>query len=86
MRSIKKNSQNQNIGLSQILVTYSPMPHFRDLDQVDPFSISKPITDSRYTHPKNQGFAFRTPSTSRNGDGLLFIVAGDIVHKDSGGP
>lgn len=81
MRSIKKIHKSEYRPIAD-LVTYSPMPT-RDLDQIDPFIFLNHHGFQVYP-PQNQGLPFG-PHPHRGMETVTFIVAGDIVHKDSGG-
>jgi redox-sensitive bicupin YhaK (pirin superfamily) len=81
MRSIKKIHKSEYRPIAD-LVTYSPMPT-RDLDQIDPFLFLNHHGFQIYP-PQNQGLPFG-PHPHRGMETVTFIVAGDIVHKDSGG-
>ncbi|MFT4857961.1 MAG: redox-sensitive bicupin YhaK (pirin superfamily) [Algoriphagus sp.] len=81
MRSIKKIHKSEYRPIAD-LVTYSPMPA-RDLDQIDPFLFLNHHGFQIYP-PQNQGLPFG-PHPHRGMETVTFIVAGDIVHKDSEG-
>jgi redox-sensitive bicupin YhaK (pirin superfamily) len=81
MRSIKKIHKSEYRPISD-LVTYSPMPT-RDLDQIDPFIFLNHHGFQVYP-TQNQGLPFG-PHPHRGMETVTFIIAGDIVHKDSVG-
>lgn len=81
MRSIKKIHKSEYRPIAD-LVTYSPMPT-RELNQIDPFIFLNHHGFQVYP-PQNQGLPFG-PHPHRGMETVTFIVAGDIVHKDSGG-
>lgn len=81
MRAIKRIHKSEYRPIAD-LVTYSPMPT-RDLNQIDPFIFLNHHGYQVYP-PQNQGLPFG-PHPHRGMETVTFIVAGDIVHKDSGG-
>ncbi len=81
MRSIKKIHKSEYRPIGD-LVTYSPMPT-RELNQIDPFIFLNHHGFQVYP-PQNQGLPFG-PHPHRGMETVTFIVAGDIVHKDSEG-
>ncbi len=81
MRTIKKIHKSEYRPIAD-LVTYSPMPT-RELNQIDPFIFLNHHGFQVYP-PQNQGLPFG-PHPHRGMETVTFIVAGDIVHKDSGG-
>jgi hypothetical protein len=81
MRSIKKIHKAEYRPIAD-LVTYSPLPT-KALEQIDPFIFLNHHGFQVYP-PQNQGLPFG-PHPHRGMETVTFIVAGDIVHKDSGG-
>jgi quercetin 2,3-dioxygenase len=81
MRSIKQIHKSEYRPIAD-LVTYSPMPT-RKLNQIDPFIFLNHHGFQVYP-PQNQGLPFG-PHPHRGMETVTFIVAGDIVHKDSEG-
>jgi redox-sensitive bicupin YhaK (pirin superfamily) len=81
MRTIKQIHKSEYRPIAD-LVTYSPMPT-RTLNQIDPFIFLNHHGFQVYP-PQNQGLPFG-PHPHRGMETVTFIVAGDIVHKDSGG-
>jgi len=81
MRSIKKIHKAEYRPIAD-LVTYSPLPT-KALEQIDPFIFLNHHGLQVYP-PQNQGLPFG-PHPHRGMETVTFIVAGDIVHKDSGG-
>lgn len=81
MRSIKKIHKAEYRPIAD-LVTYSPMPT-QSLQQIDPFIFLNHHGFQTYP-PYNQGLPFG-PHPHRGMETVTFIIAGDIVHKDSGG-
>ncbi len=81
MRPIKRIHKAEYRPIAD-LITYSPMPT-RDLDQIDPFIFLNHHGFQVYP-PQNQGLPFG-PHPHRGMETVTFIIAGDIVHKDSGG-
>lgn len=81
MRSIKKIHMAEYRPIAD-LVTYSPMPT-QSLQQIDPFIFLNHHGFQTYP-PHNQGLPFG-PHPHRGMETVTFIIAGDIVHKDSGG-
>jgi hypothetical protein len=81
MRPIKKIHAAEYRPIAD-LVTYSPLPT-RALDQIDPFIFLNHHGFQVYP-PQNQGLPFG-PHPHRGIETVTFIVAGDIVHKDSEG-
>ena len=81
MRTIKQIHKSTYRPIAD-LVTYSPMPS-QTLNQIDPFIFLNHHGHQIYP-PQNQGLPFG-PHPHRGMETVTFIVAGDIVHKDSGG-
>jgi quercetin 2,3-dioxygenase len=81
MRTIKQIHKSEYRPIAD-LITYSPMPT-RTLNQIDPFIFLNHHGFQVYP-PQNQGLPFG-PHPHRGMETVTFIVAGDIVHKDSGG-
>lgn len=64
------------------LITYSPLP-VGSLDQIDPFLFLNHHGPQKYP-PDNNGLPFG-PHPHRGMETVTFILAGDIMHKDSSG-
>lgn len=81
MRPIKTIHQAEYRPIAD-LITYSPLPT-RQLPQIDPFLFLNHHGFQVY-EPQNQGLPFG-PHPHRGIETVTFIVAGDIMHKDSQG-
>jgi redox-sensitive bicupin YhaK (pirin superfamily) len=81
VRSIKKIHQAVYHPIAD-LTTYSPLPS-RELQHIDPFLFLNHHGCQVYP-PHNQGLPFG-PHPHRGMETVTFIVAGDIMHKDSQG-
>ncbi len=81
MRPIKTIHQAEYRPIAD-LITYSPLPT-RQLPQIDPFLFLNHHGFQVY-EPRNQGLPFG-PHPHRGMETVTFIVAGDIMHKDSQG-
>ncbi|GAB2530159.1 pirin family protein [Rufibacter soli] len=80
MRTIKKVHKAEYSPIAD-LVTYSPLPS-RSLQQIDPFLFLNHHGYQEYK-PHNRGLPFG-PHPHRGMETVTFILAGDIMHKDSG--
>jgi hypothetical protein len=81
MKTIKKKHESEYRPIAD-LVTFSPMPT-RSLNHLDPFIFLN--HHGFQTYPaNNQGLPFG-PHPHRGMETVTFIIAGDIVHKDSSG-
>ena len=81
MRTIKK-IHNASYSPIADLITYSPLPS-ATLDQIDPFLFLNHHGHQQYK-PHNNGLPFG-PHPHRGMETVTFILAGDIMHQDSGG-
>jgi len=81
MRKVKK-IHNSSYAPVADLITYSPLPS-RTLDQIDPFIFLNHHGYQEYP-PNNTGLPFG-PHPHRGMETVTFVLAGDIMHKDSAG-
>ncbi|WP_192823367.1 pirin family protein [Rufibacter sp. LB8] len=81
MKSIKKIHNAEYAPIAD-LITYSPLPS-RSLQQIDPFLFLNHHGYQEYKS-NNRGLPFG-PHPHRGMETVTFILAGDIMHKDSGG-
>jgi quercetin 2,3-dioxygenase len=81
MRTIKKLHEAEYRPIAD-LETWSPVPTI-NLEQVDPFIFLNHHGPQVYT-PHNSGLPFG-PHPHRGMETVTFIIAGDIMHKDTGG-
>ena len=81
MRSIKKVHTAAYAPIAD-LKTFSPLPS-RTLQQIDPFLFLNHHGPQVYP-PRNAGLPFG-PHPHRGFETVTFILAGDLVHKDTGG-
>lgn len=81
MRTIKKIHQAAYSPIAD-LITYSPLPS-RSLQQIDPFLFLNHHGPQNY-NANNNGLPFG-PHPHRGMETVTFILAGDIMHKDTGG-
>lgn len=81
MRTIKAIHTAEYAPIAD-LTTYTPLPS-RSLTMLDPFLLLNHHGPQRYA-PNNNGLPFG-PHPHRGMETVTFIVAGDIMHKDSAG-
>lgn len=81
MRSIKRIHQAVYAPIGD-LITYSALPT-RSIDQIDPFLLLNHHGPQQYA-PDNNGLPFG-PHPHRGMETVTFILAGEIMHKDSQG-